>query len=691
MLYKPVAEFHEGLDKLTGYAKLDHRCLCSFQRSPKTVFMITLNFCALLVFLTGSALANVTLPRIFSNNMVLQRNHAITVWGWADAKEKITVQFNHQTKTITTGKNGQWKVVLANEPAGGPYDLTVKGKNNITLSNVLVGDVWICSGQSNMEWVVRNTNNAASEIAQADFPQIRHFKVPLTIATTPSDDVTGGEWNVCDPAHVGDFTAVGYFFARNLYKELNIPIGLINTSWGGTHSETWTSRSAFEGSDEFRSMIQSMPHLNLDSVANAKAAATQARIEKLQGSLNVSTAVLITWKDVNFNDASWLTMNLPTMWETQALGDVDGYVWFRKTITLNAEQAGKAATLSLGAIDDADQTYVNGLLVGSTNSYSAKRVYNIAPNILREGKNVIAIRVQDTGGGGGVNGNPEDMHLSLSNAAFPLTGPWSYRVESLMTGNGVGPNSYPTLLYNAMIHPLLQYTITGAIWYQGESNAGRSYQYRKAFPLMITDWRKNWGQGDFPFYFVQLASYDANHGNSQNGSGWAELREAQTLTLSLPRTGMAVTTDIGESHDIHPRNKQDVGKRLAAIALHDTYGKNVVYTGPVCKTVLLGTGKVELVFNSMGSGLMVKDRYGYVKGFEVAGEDHVFHYAKAYIEGDHVVVSSDDVRAPIAVRYGWADDAGDDNLYNKEGFPAGPFRTDTWKGVTEEAKFDFER
>ncbi|AYB35359.1 sialate O-acetylesterase [Chryseolinea soli] len=653
--------------------------------------MRTLNFCALLVFLTGSALANVTLPRIFSNNMVLQRNHAITVWGWADAKEKITVQFNHQTKTITTGKNGQWKVVLANEPAGGPYDLTVKGKNNITLSNVLVGDVWICSGQSNMEWVVRNTNNAASEIAQADFPQIRHFKVPLTIATTPSDDVTGGEWNVCDPAHVGDFTAVGYFFARDLYKELNIPIGLINTSWGGTHSETWTSRSAFEGSDEFRSMIQSMPHLNLDSVANAKAAATQARIEKLQGSLNVSTAVLITWKDVNFNDASWLTMNLPTMWETQALGDVDGYVWFRKTITLNAEQAGKAATLSLGAIDDADQTYVNGLLVGSTNSYSAKRVYNIAPNILREGKNVIAIRVQDTGGGGGVNGNPEDMHLSLSNAAFPLTGPWSYRVESLMTGNGVGPNSYPTLLYNAMIHPLLQYTITGAIWYQGESNAGRSYQYRKAFPLMITDWRKHWGQGDFPFYFVQLASYDANHGNSQNGSGWAELREAQTLTLSLPRTGMAVTTDIGESHDIHPRNKQDVGKRLAAIALHDTYGKNVVYTGPVCKTVLLGTGKVELAFNSMGSGLMVKDRYGYVKGFEVAGEDHVFHYAKAYIEGDHVVVSSDDVRAPIAVRYGWADDAGDDNLYNKEGFPAGPFRTDTWKGVTEEAKFDFER
>lgn len=665
--------------------------LGGIQRSPKTVFMRTLIFCALLVFLTGSAFADVRLPRIFSNNMVLQRNHAITVWGWANAKEKVTVQFNHQTKTVTAGKDGQWKVVLANESAGGPYDLTVKGKNSITLTNVLVGDVWICSGQSNMEWVVRNTNNAAAEIAQADFPQIRHFKVPLTIATTPSDDVTGGEWNVCDPAHVGDFTAVGYFFARELYKELNIPIGLINTSWGGTHSETWTSRSAFEGSDEFRSMIQSMPHLNLDSVANAKAVANQARVEKLQGGLNVSTAVLLTWKDVNFNDASWLTMNLPTIWESQALGDVDGYVWFRKTINLTADHTGKAATLSLGAIDDADQTYVNGLLVGSTNSYSAKRVYNIAPNILREGKNVIAIRVQDTGGGGGVNGNPQDMHLTLSNAAFPLTGPWSYRVESLMKNTGVGPNSYPTLLYNAMIHPLLHYSITGAIWYQGESNAGRSYQYRKAFPLMITDWRKHWGQGDFPFYFVQLASYDANHGDSQHGSGWAELREAQTLTLSLPRTGMAVTTDIGESHDIHPRNKQDVGKRLAAVALHDTYGKNVVYSGPVYQSMKVENGKAVLSFNAMGSGLMAKDRYGYLKGFEVAGDDHVFHYAKAFIEGDHVVVYSDDVKVPVSVRYGWADDAGDDNLYNKEGFPAGPFRTDAWKGVTEEAKFDYER
>jgi len=647
--------------------------------------------CILSTLLAMTAVANVKLPRIFSNNMVLQRNHAITVWGWADAKEKITVQFNHQTKTVTAGKDGQWKVILANEAAGGPYDLIVKGKNTITLTNVLVGDVWVCSGQSNMEWVVRNSNNAASEIAQANYPQIRHFKVPLTIATTPSSDLTGGEWNVCDPAHVGDFTAVGYFFARELYQTLNIPIGLINTTWGGTHSETWTSREAFEGSDEFRSMIQSMPHLNLDSIAKAKAIASQTRIEKLQGAVDESPEVVARWKNADFDDASWLTMPLPTIWEQQALGDVDGFVWFRKTFTLTADQAGKPAVLSLGAIDDNDQTYVNGKLVGSTNSYSAKRVYNVDAGILKEGKNVIAIRVQDTGGGGGVNGNPNELHLSLSNAAFPLTGTWSYRVESLIKSNGVGPNSYPTLLFNAMLNPLLNCAITGVIWYQGESNAGRSYQYRKAFPLMITDWRKHWKQGDFPFYFVQLASYNANNGDSQHGSGWAELREAQTLTLSLPHTGMAVTTDIGESHDIHPRNKQDVGKRLAAIALHDTYGKNVVYSGPVFQSMKVENGKAVLSFNPMGSGLMVKDRYGYVKGFEVAGDDHVFHYAKAFIEGDHVVVSSDEVKTPVAVRYGWADDAGDDNLYNKEGFPASPFRTDNWKGVTEGAKFDFDR
>ncbi|MBL0740060.1 sialate O-acetylesterase [Chryseolinea lacunae] len=648
-----------------------------------------ISFFLSLLALTTSA--NVKLPRIFSDNMVLQRDHVITVWGWADGKEKITVQFNTQSKTVTAGKDGKWKIQLASEAAGGPYVLTVKGKNTLVLNNVLVGDVWICSGQSNMEWTVRNSNNSTTEIAQANFPQIRHFKVPNTVAVSPRDDVAGGDWKVCSPDNVSDFTAVGYFFARELYKELNIPIGLINTSWGGTHSETWTSRSAFESSDEFRSMITGMPHLNLDSLANVKASAAKARIVKMQGAIDEPVNVVQTWKSPTFDDQAWPTMTLPAVWEGQSLGDVDGLVWLRKTITLNANQAGKDATLSLAMIDDSDETFVNGVPVGSTkNQYSAKRVYNVPAGVLQEGKNVIAIRVEDTGGGGGVFGDAQDLSLAFASTKLPLAGAWTYRVEGVQKNAGVGPNSYPTLLFNAMINPLLPMTIKGAIWYQGESNAGRAYQYRKAFPLMINDWRKHWGLGDFPFYFVQLASYNADNGNSKNGSNWAELREAQTLTLSLPRTGMAVTTDIGDPHDIHPRNKQDVGKRLAAVALHDTYGKNVVYSGPVFQSLKVEGQKAILSFTQTGSGLLVKDRYGYAKGFEVAGADGVFHYAKAFVEGDHVVVYQDDVKTPVAVRYGWADDASDDNLFNKEGFPAPPFRTDNVKGITEQAKFDYE-
>lgn len=653
--------------------------------------MKRLHFSILLSLLALTTSANVKLPRIFSDNMVLQRDHVITVWGWADGKEKITVQFNKQTKTITAGKDGKWKLQLASETAGGPYALTVKGKNTLVLNNVLVGDVWICSGQSNMEWTVRNSNNSTTEIAQADFPQIRHFKVPNTVAVSLRDDVTGGEWKVCSPDNVSDFTAVGYFFARELYQELNIPIGLINTSWGGTHSETWTSRSAFESSDEFRSMITGMPHLNLDSLANLKSSAAKARIIKMQGAIDEPVNVVQTWKSLGFNDQSWPTMTLPAGWEGQALGDVDGLVWLRKTITLHADQAGKEATLSLAMIDDSDETFVNGVPVGSTkNQYSAKRVYSIPAGVLKAGKNVIAIRVEDTGGGGGVVGDAQDLSLAFASTKLPLAGAWSYRVEAVQANAGVGPNSYPTLLFNAMINPLLPMTIKGAIWYQGESNAGRAYQYRKAFPLMINDWRKHWGLGDFPFYFVQLASYNAGNGNSKNGSNWAELREAQTLTLSLPRTGMAVTTDIGDPHDIHPRNKQDVGKRLAAVALHDTYGKNIVYGGPVFQSLKVEGQKAIVSFTQTGSGLVVKDRYGYAKGFEVAGADGVFHYAKAFVEGDHVVVYQDDVKEPVAVRYGWADDASDDNLFNKEGFPAPPFRTDNAKGITEQAKFDYD-
>ena len=633
--------------------------------------------------------ADVKLPKIFGDNMVLQREKPIVIWGWASPKEKVTIQFNKQTKTAIAGKNGEWKLSLNAESAGGPYQLTIKGKNTVTFNNILVGDVWVCSGQSNMEWSVNDSQDAAKEVSQANYPTIRHFDIPNKVSSTPKNDITEGEWKICSPGTVGNFTAVGYYFARHLTNELNVPIGLINSTWGGTHVETWTSREGFESSDEFKSMIASMPTLNLDSLAALKEQQQRKKVEALQGRMEDARAAA-QWKDPMFDDSSWKKMRVPDHWERQSLPDVDGVVWFRKTIMLNADQAAQQSNLELGMIDDSDETFVNGKKVGETkNQWNAKRRYTIPPGILKDGKNVIAVRVEDYGWGGGMHGSKDDLKIQVGSTQIPLDGEWNFRVESLMANSGVGPNSYPTLLYNAMINPIIPYSIKGAIWYQGESNADRAKQYEKAFPLMITDWRKHWGQGDFPFYFVQLASFNSNNGTSEKGSAWAELREAQTATLSLPNTGMAVTTDIGDPLDIHPRNKQDVGKRLAAVALSKTYGKNTVSSGPTFKSFDVKENKIVVHFDNIGSGLMVKDKYSYLKGFEIAGSDQKFKYAKAQIEGNDVVVYHDDIRQPVAIRFGWADDASDNNLFNKEGFPAVPFRTDRWKGITEESKFKF--
>ncbi len=643
------------------------------------------------LFLSLQTFASIRLPKILGDNMVLQRNKPITIWGWADANEKVSVQLNKQSKSAKADKSGKWIVVLSPEVAGGPYQLVVKGKNTITLSNILIGEVWVCSGQSNMEWPVRNSNNAAEEIKNAMFPSIRHFEVTKSVSTKPEDDVKGGVWNVCSPETVGSFTAVGYFFARDLYQKLNIPIGLIHTSWGGTHSETWTSNEAFAQSTEFKDMIAEMPKVDLDALAKQKQEVILKKLSAMGVTLPAKDAE--KWKRDDYNDTNWKTMPLPNIWESQGLADFDGVVWFRKSISIPAADAGKESLLELGRIDDSDETFVNGVSVGSTkNRYDDNRKYKIPAGILKEGRNIIAVRVEDTGGGGGLYGEASDMKLTTaSNAVTTLVGAWSFNIESALKGSSsVGPNDYPTLLFNAMLNPITNYGIEGAIWYQGESNAWRAYEYRKTFPLMIQDWRNHFKQGDFPFYFAQLANFNASNGTTEKGSTWAELREAQALTLSLPNTGMAVIIDIGNPTDIHPRNKQDVGKRLAAIATSKVYQQNNVYSGPMYKSMKIEGNTIRLTFIETGSGLMVKDKYGYVKGFEIADSDQKFKFAKAWIEGNDVLVSADGISNPAAVRYGWADNPEDVNLYNKEGFPASPFRTDTWKGITEGSKFKIQ-
>jgi sialate O-acetylesterase len=643
---------------------------------------------SLLFLSTEIVFGKIRLPRIFGDHMVLQRGQPIPVWGWADANEKVTVQFNKQTKNTKADKAGRWMIRLDPEPAGGPYQFVVKGKNSIIIKDVLVGEVWVCSGQSNMEFTVSSSVNAANEIAQADNSFIRHFKVPHAVDTTPRDDLDDGEWKISNAENTGDFAAVGYFFARELYNKLKVPVGLINTSWGGTHVETWTSKKAFEQSEEFKEMIKSMPSINIEEMAKELKDAMNKKIEALQGPLE-NSANIEHWKEISFDDNQWSHMKLPGYWEQQGLDNMDGVVWFRKTIDVSAFNAGKVATLELAKIDDSDDSYVNGIKVGSKKDrYDEYRRYTIPAGLLKAGKNVIAVRVEDTGGGGGIYGEPAEMKLTISDNTESLAGDWSYRVESIRaSGTGIGPNSYPTLLFNAMLNPLIPYAIKGVLWYQGESNAGRAFQYRKAFPLMINDWRQHWQQGNFPFLFVQLANFNASNETSANGSTWAELREAQTLTLSLPNTGMSVTTDIGEANDIHPKNKQEVGRRLAAIAFNKVYNLPVIYSGPVYESMKIDGKKIIIHFSNSGSGLIVKDKYGYLKGFEIAGDDQKFHFAKAYIEGSDIVVYKDEINNPVAVRYAWADNPEDANLYNKENFPAGSFRTDKWKGITEGARF----
>ncbi len=638
-----------------------------------------------------SAFAQLRLPAFFGDHMVLQRQQPISVWGWANPGEKVTVMLERVSATARADKGGRWRVQLPAQEAGGPYTLTVKGNTTLTLNDVWMGDVWLCSGQSNMEWTVAQSMNPAEEIAAANYPTIRHFKVKRTVASLPQDDVQGSGWNPATPEHVGQFTGVGYFFARHLQKELNVPIGLLNASWGGTHVETWTSREVFAGDPEFGGMIARINGGFIDSVKRARDDAFNRMLQDLQEQI-ARNSDMQQWSAAAYAASDWTAIKVPGYWEQQKLPGLDGVVWVRSGFELTAAQTG-AATLHLGRIDDMDITWVNGIKVGESDQHSVVRKYSLPAGLLKPGINTIAIRIEDTGGNGGFSGKSDELYIAFADGSrVSLAGTWKHRVEKIgptAAAGAMGPNEFPTLLFNGMVHPLIPYGIKGAIWYQGESNAGRAFQYRKAFPLMINDWRRRWGQGDFPFYFVQLATFFAGSGGNKNsGNEWAELREAQTLTLSLPQTGMAVTTDVGNPTDIHPANKQEVGRRLALQALQKTYGQtNLLASGPVLQKAVFDNNRAVLQFNHAGSGLTTTDRYGYLYGFEIAGSDQQWHFARAWIEGNTVVVQSDKVSAPVAVRYNWTDNAEAGNLFNKEGLPAAPFRTDNWKRSTEGKRF----
>ncbi len=616
--------------------------------------------------------APLTVSRLFSDGAVLQRNTTVPVWGTATAGETVTVALDDAVQEVRAGRDGTWRAEIQAHEAGGPHRLAVSTTDEeLEFGDIWFGDVWIASGQSNMEWPVIVSQNAEQEIREANDPMIRHLKVPHSWAYTPQSTLAGGEWHPADSAHVGAFTAVGYFFAQSLRESMDIPVGILNTSWGGSRVEAW--------------MNPDMLEVHPDSVA-ARLEADSLAYEELLQTYTVEHGAsdsedpgfadsIAVWADPALDLAQWSDIAVPGSWESAGYEGLDGIGWYRTTIELSGDQL-PGATLHLGQLDDRDMTWVNGVLVGQTQGVQNLRVYELPEGVLQAGTNTIAVRIQDFGGNGGMLGMEDDLRIESGGGTTLLGETWKFRIGMFSVNRNAGKNHVPTVLYNKMIHPILSFPATGFIWYQGESNAGNAEDaaaYASLFQSMISGWRDLWNHDDAPFLFVSLANFRAAE-PEPGDSHWAILRESQASALSLDNVGQAITIDIGDALDIHPRNKQDVGSRLALAARHIAYGEELVYSGPVYRAHRIDGNEVTLYFDHVGSGLTT--RGGEPGGFAVAGADGPFVWADARLEGNSVVVSSEAIADPVAVRYAWADNPDRANLYNSEGLPAAPFRTD---------------
>jgi sialate O-acetylesterase len=614
-------------------------------------------------------------------NSFCQRDAKINIWGWAGKNEKVSIAFNNKHATTKAGANGKWVISLPPMKAGGPFTMNISASNKITLKDILIGDVWLCSGQSNMVHQMElHGVTYANDIATANYPQIRQFWVEnKSDLNGRRDNVTTGSWKWANPEDVKAFSAVAYFFARKTYDKYHIPIGIINASVGGTPIEAWTSEEGLAAFPSIVSTIQKNKDTAYINGLNRSAFASRYN--------NTAPAIHdkgltgpLTWYNPNYTPKGWHNIAIPGYWEDQGVKDLNGVVWYRKEVDVPASMAGKAARVFLGRIVDADALYVNGQQVGNTTYMYPQRRYHIPSNILKAGKNLFVVRVTNNSGKGGfVPDKP--YYLFSGNDTVDLTGYWQYKVgevfEPLMrVGNfGIAAQNQPTALFNAMIAPLVNYTLKGFIWYQGESNTGRAEEYAKLQPAQIADWRKQWQQGQLPFLFVQLPGFmDVSY--SPGESQWAAFRESQFKSLAVPNTAMAVTIDAGEWNDIHPDNKKTVGDRLALAAWKLAYNENdLVASGPLYRSAIIENNKIHLSFDHTGSGLTAIDGEP-LNQFAIAGADKKFVWANAQIEGDKIVVWSDRVAAPLYVRYAWADNPDGANLYNKEGLPASPFRTD---------------
>ncbi|MCK4641661.1 MAG: glycosyl hydrolase family 2 [Candidatus Marinimicrobia bacterium] len=656
--------------------------------------------CAIIyLVLTTLTFAKIKLPAVFGDKMVLQQKSKVVVWGWASPGETITVKGNWSRRSVTTetDENGKWMLWLKTPKAGGPYTLSILGQTQIELNDVMIGEVWICSGQSNMDmWMTKGAGKAGvlnyvEEIQNANYPDIRLFQVKKKVAETPQDDCAG-TWKACNPDNVAKFSAVAYYFGQEIFEHLNVPVGLIQSSWGGTPAEAWTSREVLEENPHCRFYLD-----KLDSVVRS-----EKEIEKLikayrvdlnkwlMESYSLDKHVWRSWISPELDDSDWQTMNLPANLESAGLPDFDGVIWFRKHFDVPEEFLGKELIFDLGPVDDMDRTFINGKKVGEIQKRGKWRVvreYPVPADLLVPGENVVSIRVMDYKGSGGIYDvgdhlkivSKDDLSMTIS-----LVGEWRYKVaydlkehRPIPSVPGVLDKYTATSLYNAMIAPLIPFKMRGVIWYQGEGNRKQAYLYRELFPLMISDWRQQWKLGEFPFYYVQIAPFNYN----SNAPIAAELRESQLLSLSVPNTGMVVTMDIGDVDDIHPRDKKEVGRRLSLWALAKTYNqKNITYSGSLYKSMVIKDDQIRIYFDYADKGLSVKD--GELTHFSIAGSDSIFLPAKARIEDNTVIVWNETIQNPIAVRYGWSNTA-ELNLFNTAGLPASPFRTDNFRVSTQ--------
>jgi len=623
--------------------------------------------------------AKVVLPRFISDGMVLQRNMQIPVWGWANTKEKVTLQFKGKTYTATAGTDKKWKLFLQPEKAGGPYELVINGSNTIIVKNILIGDVWFCSGQSNMEYeLYKSAAIYQKEIAAAANDQIRHLQVERKIDFNSNSDIVSEKgWQASTPITVLNFSAVAYFFAKDLIEKYHVPIGLINCSFGGTPAEAWMNENELK---DFPSVYARALEYKDSNLVNSISLKDKNFIDSWNNQVsNGDMGQKEKWYDNNYDFNGWKKMTMPGYWQDQGLKDIEaGVVWFKKEINIPASLVGKQTILHLGSISTKDVTYVNGKKVGNSNNKYVIRKYDLAPGLLKEGKNIITVRVLSESGNAGFL-KDKLYQLASGNNVINISGEWMYKpgvaTKPLLRNDVTRFQDQASSMYHGMLEPLIGFGIKGVIWYQGESNVSRANEYHTIFSRLITSWRAAWQQGNFPFLFVQLANINPPK-NVPGESKLASLQEAQQQTIALPNTGMSVSNDIGEWNDVHPLNKLDVGKRLALVAQKVAYAdKKVVSSGPTYKYMKKKNHQIELHFSNTGSGLMAKGG-GELKYFSIADSSNNFVWAKARISGNKIIVWSDSISRPAAVRYAWADNPQGANLYNKEGLPASCFRTD---------------